>query len=472
MYRKGMHGDRRGVAGAVATMFVLLVVLAFINIYITGFVPAAMRTQEYNHMQQLTGEFSVFQQQNYNLESGGWPYPVTSTMVLGSSGDAPFASPTNGVMSFSTSSFSMSLSYALGLPLSLPSCNHDFYQNNTGTSTSPIGIHASFYTDSNNSFYTSSSGPAPGPGPGGNTNPVFYAAQGSTVCYVINSSYVAKDDYDVFLGGNGGPTISNLTLVVYVYGSHNIIDFTGTGNNLTIWYISYGSDNQVFDNNNKCGFSFNGQNDKGYIQDYGTGDTSPFGWPQFRTIMQYSSLSGSLSASVGNQFYVPQTIVYQGGAVIVSQNGASVMQSGPEFRAVNGSSSGASVSLNLISLLGQSFSEAGTGAVALTTSYFSSNSISVGQYNGLNRINALNLTIHSAYASAWAKYFAFSLSNLQNVTSNPSVAYVGNGCTDLSTAPVTWGAYSLTVTGDTLQLSIYNIASLALETGAVQASAS
>ena len=415
-------------------------------------------------MQQLTGEFSVFQQQNYNLESGGWPYPVTSTMVLGTSGDAPFASPTNGVMGFSTSSFSMSLSYPLGLPLSLPSCGHDFYQNNTGTSTSPIGIHASFYTDTNNSFYVDGTNSA--------TNPAFHAPQGSTVCYIINSNYVAKDDYDVFLGGNGGPSINNLTLIVYVYGSHNIIDFTGTGNNLTIWYISYGSYNQVFDNNNKCGFSFNGQNDKGYIQNYGTGDTSPFGWPQFKTIMQYSSVSGSLSARIGNQFYVPQTIAYQGGAVIVSQNGASVMQSGPELSAVNGSSSGASISVNLISLLGQNFTESGNGPVTLTTTYFSSKSVSVGQYNGLNRINVLNLTIHSAYASAWAKYFAFSLSNLQNVTSNPSVAFVGNGCTDLSVPPVTWGAYSLTVVGDTVQLSIYNIASLALDTGAVQASAS
>ncbi len=464
MYRKGMHGDKRGVAGAVATMFVLLVVLAFINIYITGFVPAAMRTQEYNHMQQLTGEFSVFQQQNYNLESGGWPYPVTSTMVLGSSGDAPFASPTNGVMGFSTSSFSMSLSYALGLPLSLPSCQHVYYDNLTATQSSPT--HAeTYFIQSTTGF----SGPTVTKG-----NPTsYYVPQHSTACLVINSSYINSSDFDIFLGTGFSSQLDNFTLIVTVNGHNNNIDFFGYGNNLTIWYISYGAYNNMFDFvGNSCGFQFTGHNDKGYVQNYGKGDAAPFGWPYFESIPQYDSLSGTLSASVSNQFYVPQTIVYQGGAVIVSQNGASVMQSGPEFSAVNGSGSGASISLNMISLLGQNFTEAGTGSVALTTSYFSSNSISVGQYNGLNRINALNLTIHSAYASAWAKYFAFTLSNLQNVTSNPSVAYVGNGCTDLSTTPVTWGAYSLTVTGDTLQLSIYNIASLALETGAIQASAS
>ena len=473
MYRKSLPGDRQGVAGAVATMFILLIVLMFITIYISGFVPVYARSQEYNHMQQLNEQFSAYQLQNYNLESGNWPYPVTTTMNLGTAGIAPFSSPTTGSLTYSSSSFIATLTYQLGLPLSLPSCQHDFYENLTGTTSGSgpgggaIGIHATFYTDTNNSYYVSASGS----GPGGNTNPVYYAAEGSTVCYKINSSYVTSDDFDVFLGGNGGPAISNLTLIVYLYGSHNIIDFTGDGNNITIWYISYGSDNQVFDQQNPCGFGFTGHNDKGYIQDYGSGDTAPFGWPQFLTIPQYSTVIGSLSASVYNQYYTPQTLVYQGGAVILSQHRASIVQSGPQLSALNSSSTGATVALNLISLLGQNFTLSGNGPVSLTNTYFSGSNLSVGQYKGINRINVLNLSIQTSYASAWAKYFTTALSKLQNVTSNPLVAFVGNGCYDVTGTHVTWGAYSISVTGDTLNLSIYNIANLDIGIGYLQTTA-
>ena len=93
---KRIAGNREGVAGAVATIFILLIVLSFINIYIGAYVPSTMRTQEYNHMQAVYQEFSSFQLQNYVQQSGHWRYPLPTTFVLGSSGEAPFTSPTTG----------------------------------------------------------------------------------------------------------------------------------------------------------------------------------------------------------------------------------------------------------------------------------------------------------------------------------------------------------------------------------------
>lgn len=468
MIRNGLQRDRRGVAGAVATMFVLLVVLAFINLYVTGYVPASMRTQEYDHMQQVYGEFSTMQLQNYNLESGKWPYPLTTTVALGTSGDAPFASPTEGQVSFSSTSFSATLNYRLGMPSSMPSSQHTFYENNSGSSTNEIGIQATFQPDTNGTFSSADTGPS---GPG-SFSPVYYVPENSTVTYAIYSSYVQNTAFSISVGGNGGLSLNNLTLIIYVYGSSNIVAVSGQGNNLSVWYISHGSYNELSDSGNPCGFIFDGRNDMAYVQDYGTGDTAPFGWPQFETIGQYYQLGGSISASVSNQFFTPQSIVYQAGAVILSQRNGAIMQNGPELSAINSSSTGAAVTLNLISMMGENTSASGSGPVSFTSTYFSNRSASISQYLGLNRVNALDLTINSAYAGAWSAFFTQSLSSLQNVSSNPQSALAGYGCVNPPGSAVTWGAYSLSVSGDVLHLSIYNIASLSLEVGYVQTSVS
>ncbi|MBX8643690.1 MAG: hypothetical protein KIY12_03050, partial [Thermoplasmata archaeon] len=72
---KRISGNREGVAGAIATIFILLIVISFINLYLVGYVPVYMKSQEYSHMQELYGQFSSLQIQSYNLESGKWHYP-------------------------------------------------------------------------------------------------------------------------------------------------------------------------------------------------------------------------------------------------------------------------------------------------------------------------------------------------------------------------------------------------------------
>ncbi len=292
---KHIAGNREGVAGAVATIFILLIVLSFINIYIGAYVPSYMRTQEYNHMQDVYQQFSTFQLQNYNLESGHWQYPLATTFVMGSQGEAPFASPTNGQIMFSHSSFSVSI---------------------------------------------------------------------------------------------------------------------------------------------KLNYSLN--------------STTP--------IRQYNSAGGSLSLSVQNRYFTPQTVTYQGGAVIVTQDGISFISSGPQFKALysgSGKTATSTVTLNLISLIGNNFSLSGSGPASLSTSYFSNRSVYLTPPSG----TTLNLTINtqSPMALAWVKYLSFSLSQFNNVTGSGSYKS---------------GTYSLTVVNNTVYLTIYKISSLLLRLGVLQTSGS
>ena len=297
---KHIAGNRDGVAGAVATIFILLIVLSFINIYIGAYVPSYMRTQEYNHMQDVYQQFSTFQLQNYNLESGHWQYPLATTFVMGAQGEAPFATPTNGQIMFSHSSFSVSIK----------------------------------------------------------------------LNYSLNSA-------------------TNIT--------------------------------------------------------------------------QYDSAGGSLSLSVQNRYFTPQTVTYQGGAVIVTQNGVSFISSGPQFKALysGGTTKTATVALNMISLLGNNFSLSGSGPASLSTSYFSNRSVYLTPPNG----TTLNVTINTQLpmALAWEKYLSSSLSQFRNVTGLGSLYQKA-------------GAYSLTLNlkGNTayLNITIYKITSLHLRLGVMQTSGS
>jgi type II secretory pathway pseudopilin PulG len=463
--RKHIAGNREGVAGAVATIFVLLIVLSFINIFIGSYVPSYMSTQEYSHMQEAYQEFSNYQLQAYTLQSGAWHYPMPSTIQLGSNGYAPFASPTPGTLAFQPGGFNASISYSVGVPQYLPNCGFDMYNNTSGTATgSPGSIQLTITflpnTAGNNTVYTS-----------GNTyrsGPIWYVPNNSVLCYYINGSYINKDTgFRFYLGINStNPKqyLNNFTLITYVYGSHNRVWFSGLGNNLSIWYISYGNNNSLGKGYHQyeCGFRFIGNNDKGYAQNYGTNDIAPPGWPHFISVHQSMSLSGLLSLYVQNRYYTPQTVTYEGGSIILNQSGQVTVLKNPQFSLEN-TSAGVSLSMDLMSLNGNPFSASGSGSANLLSTYFSNQSFKVFQYKGMNLINNISISITSPEISGWMQMLNPYLVHLKNVTSDISVANLGNGCN--SPNPYVLGAYSLTVHGDTLNLMIFNIASLIFQTG-------
>ncbi len=459
---KHIAGNREGVAGAVATIFILLIVLSFINIYIGAYVPSYMRTQEYNHMQEVYQEFSSFQLQNYVQQSGHWPYPLPTTFVMGSSGEAPFTSPTTGTLSFQPSGFDATISYSAGIPQYVPNCGFNMYNNTSGNSINNGQLTITFLpnTAGNNTIYTS--------GHSYRNGPIWYVPSNSVLCYFINGSNLNTDaGFRFFLGINSTSPkqpLNNFTLITYVYGSNDRVWFSGLGNNLTIWYISYGSGNSLGKgfHQYECGFRFIGNNDRGYVQNYGANDKAPLGWPHFLSVHQSMTLSGLLSLYVQNRYYSQGTVTYEGGSILLNQGGQIAVIKSPQFSLRN-SSTGAILSMDMTSLRGTGFSVSGSGSSNLLSTYFSNQSQKYFQYRGLNMINNISLSVTSPEISGWLQMLAPYLPHLQNVTSNPSVADIGSGC-NLNTY-VTWGAYSLTVSGNTLHLTIFNIASLILETG-------
>ncbi len=450
---KRIAGNREGVAGAVATIFILLIVLSFINIYIGAYVPSTMRTQEYNHMQAVYQEFSSFQLQNYVQQSGHWRYPLPTTFVLGSSGEAPFTSPTTGTLSFQPTGFNATISYNAGIPEYKPQCSYDIYNNTSGTSSGGIQLSITFIPNT--------TGNGVSLGSGGN---VWNVPSNSVICLYINGSFI--NPYNIYLGTNANP-LNNFTLITYVYGSNDNVVVSGLGNNQAAWYISYGSNNKLGDSTYPCGFSFNGTNDRGYAQDYGTGDKAPPGWPHFLSVHQSLGVSGLLSLSVQNRYYSQGTVTYEGGSILLKQAEGTAVIKNPQFSLQN-SSSGVRLSMDFTSLLGSPFSVSGSGSSNLLSTYFANQSQDYVQYNGLNLIDNISLSITSPEISGWLQMLAPYLSHLQNVSSDPSVASTGSGCN--LNVYVTWGAYDLTVSGNTLNLTIFNIASLNLRTGTLSVS--
>jgi hypothetical protein len=477
-WNRKLRKDREGAAGAVATIFVILIILAFINIYISGFVYPEVRTQQYNHMQEAISQFSNLRLESYLISSSSWRYPVSTPITLGTPGVAPFSNPVQGNMNFSSLRGEISVQYQLGIPVLMPQCTVDFYENASGTAQHGIGNHTTFLPSPNGKIY----------GKQGNGGWIWYVPNGTVACLIINGNYINQDDYDVFIGANGPPPppggpgpgpgpgnpggsgISNFTLLTYMYGNHNIIDFTGLGNNITAWYIVYGNYNTLSDQSNPCGFSFVGYNDKGYVQNYGQHNTGPSGWPAFATINQELNVTGSIQLSVYNTNYVPQTLYFQDGGIFLQQAGGSTVIKGPRISFQN-TSNGAIVNFEMISLTGNSFTLSGSGTGDISEQLISNRTVTVGTYDGINLINDLNISISSQFASSWANFLSSKLSLLRNVTANPDIAINGQGCIDDSMMNhIDYGAYSLIVRNGVVYLNIYNVMQFTLNLGVIQIS--
>lgn len=421
MYRKTLPRDRRGVAGAVATMFVLLIVLAFLNLYITGFVPATVRSQEHDHMSTVNSEFSQFRLLNYNVETNSWPLPETSTFVMGTNGYAPFAPPALGQLSFSTQSDFMNLSYQLGIASYLPAPTSTQYYKSNGIAGGVVSFNAG---DSNS---------------------------------ILGVTFNGSNDHYSINVGTSSSNVSTLTLLITVNGAGDSFNITGYGSYLSIWYVSHGSGNTL------TSFQMFGKGNQGYVQNYGSGDIAPAGWPHFKTITQQISVAGALSLFVHNEYYTPQQLIFSGGGIIENQSSGAILLSGPQFSTSN-SSVGTDLSLNLISLLGNPFALSGSGSSTVTTAYYGNQTMLVGSYNGLNEIGSMTLAINTAFPSLWATFLQAKLTSLQNVTGNPLLAQTLNGGTGIA-QHVNWGAYSMSQTAGKVVLTIYNINDLNLIVG-------
>ncbi len=112
---------------------------------------------------------------------------------------------------------------------------------------------------------------------------------------------------------------------------------------------------------------------------------------------------GNIKIYVINRYYIPQTIIYENGALIKSQSEGDFIRAEPEF-SVENKSGNVDVTFTQISLYGKNNSLAGIGTEAVHTKVLSVDS---QEYENITSYLYINIT--TEYVSAWHNYFNLTL---------------------------------------------------------------
>jgi len=124
---------------------------------------------------------------------------------------------------------------------------------------------------------------------------------------------------------------------------------------------------------------------------------------------------GNIKIYVINRYYIPQTIIYENGALIKSQSEGDFIRAEPEF-SVENKSGNVDVTFTQISLYGKNNSLAGIGTEAVHTKVLSVDS---QEYENITSYLYINIT--TKYGSAWRNYFNLTLTKASvdyNITLN------------------------------------------------------
>ncbi len=131
-----------------------------------------------------------------------------------------------------------------------------------------------------------------------------------------------------------------------------------------------------------------------------------FGWPAMGGTLWFDNSSGTLSFQANNVHYADQTWVYENGAVILVQQGKSVMASMPAMvAAIDDNGENIRIEVRTVRLKGKGFSIGGTGArniVLVKENVIIEN----------HHISSLTIAINSAYPDAWREYLSHLESTL------------------------------------------------------------
>ena len=113
---------------------------------------------------------------------------------------------------------------------------------------------------------------------------------------------------------------------------------------------------------------------------------------------------GALEYSSQNTYYVNQRLRYENGALLVIQDGRTVMKAGPHFEAVREADGNLTASISLMSLGGGAVSRSGVGDIRVesTLDVYDVTSYSGGDW-ALGKSLSLNLT--TQYPEVWANFF-------------------------------------------------------------------
>ena len=160
----------------------------------------------------------------------------------------------------------------------------------------------------------------------------------------------------------------------------------------------------------------------------------------------YENTSGSIDLLAYNRFYVRQTVIYENGAILISQKKGNVLKVEPGFDLqVEGEN--VKLSMTLISLLHDSDdSIAGISTEGITTRVWYTERWT---YTNITSENSrVTFTIRSSYTDAWNDHYDSTLQN----------AGLGNGVD-----------YNITSTSGTLEIVIDRVSELSLSHAFVEA---
>ncbi|MDK2892802.1 hypothetical protein [Methanohalophilus sp.] len=156
---------------------------------------------------------------------------------------------------------------------------------------------------------------------------------------------------------------------------------------------------------------------------------------------------GSIIYSSNNNYYVDQVLIYENGALLLSQNNRSIMKLSPSIYIRHLCGNNYSVNVNSISLRGdtRSVSSSGTQDVRLDSQS------SVWLFRNNESLTDVTISVNSNYPSSWAEYFNTSAFSAGLTYSTDFTVVEGDDYARISISPA--GHLELYLKESTIEIS-------------------
>lgn len=140
---------------------------------------------------------------------------------------------------------------------------------------------------------------------------------------------------------------------------------------------------------------------------------------------------GSISYVSNNNYYVDQVLIYENGALLLSQENRSIMKLSPSVYIRHVSGNTYSVNVNSISLIGNSRSVSSSGTQDVRLDSHSS----VWLFRNNESLSDVTISVNSSYPSSWAEYFNTSALSAGLIYSTDFTVDEGDDYASISISP-------------------------------------
>lgn len=416
-----LRKDKKGVSSVVATILTLLLVVVVITAFTSWYVPCQMKENEYAHMQKTLGEFEqlknaidfevAFAKTLSAEEEGTIPAQMYSTITLGSEGIPALAQPTSGTLSFDphTGSFSVEWRFV-----------HEWGSDELRRIDQDVVLimdssTSMWWNDPRNERIDAAERYIDNLEPpdrvaivdfdhrarlvrtnvGGEPHHLHHTGHGGDETYECAKEDVRTIDSWGRTNFGWAIHVANDELITYGDDDHVWIEILLTDgrnnrvqndtqaleeaqrakdNGITIFTIGLGRENfrilrqiaEITDGR------YYAAPDPSYLDWIYQDISNQFAGELGCSCIELSQSSlGRVRLDVDNRYYVRQSLIFEHGAVILSQTDGSIITSAPYFSIVETTEGQLQIDLRTISLIGEPGAVSGTGSEGITTSIVS-----------------------------------------------------------------------------------------------------